>query len=206
MKQGVKDQVTAAVKEAIAAAGGDPAAVKGADIVKRFIGVEGASRSALYRLVGALLAEAAGKPRLMPVPKIVASAKPPVFRPEIEVPPPAGFDKLVGPAGIGVVEALQQCVRAALDVMQHSRHPDGKVRLGKTLVSASDHLRRTLETAARVHETFVGIEKINLFYEALMSAVEEASPEVRFKVMSYIDAVNARWRGSVDGPRSEEKT
>ncbi len=190
MNDDIRAKVTQETEEAIAVAGGDKSKVVAAHIVKRHLGDGGASRATLYRLVNGIL----GKPSLKPIPKVTITTKVPAFRPEITTGPVPGFDKVIGPAGVGLVEALRSCVTAAHDVMAHSRHPDGKVRLGKSLIGASEHLRKTVETVARIHETMVSTQKLGAFYDALHLELEQEAPDLRARVVARLRAVTAKWQ------------
>jgi hypothetical protein len=199
MNEQLAAKIAKEVEDAIAAAGGDALKVKAADIVRAHLG-DGVSRASLYRYVGSILDKARGTPRLKPIPRIEITTKTPVFREEITTTPPPGFGRIIGPAGIGLVEALEQCVRAATDVMQHSRHADGKVRLGKSLIAASEHMRRVLETAAKIHESMVTIQRLGAFHEALEAELGIEAPEVRARVVKRLQEVTAKWRTDAGAP------
>jgi hypothetical protein len=158
MSSELRELVSDAARIALAEAGGDPTRVDRATIVRRFE-AQGAKRTSAFRWIAAALDQADeqySKGKLPPIPAVVLPPGP-VFRDDVDVTSMGPTDVLSGTA-IELVSGLISCVQAAQDVMRHARKEDGSVRLPKTLMHASEHLRRTLETTARLHES-IGDQK-----------------------------------------------
>jgi hypothetical protein len=54
-----------------------------------------------------------------------------------------------------IVQNLEDCISAAQEVMNSARCLRHKAEHAKLLITASEHLRRCLETAIRLHETLL---------------------------------------------------
>ena len=86
-------------------------------------------------------------------------------------------DDVVSAGAIPVMDRLNQCVAAADQVIAFARTSEGAVRNSKLLLSASEHLRRCLETAARVTETMMRAERVERFHAVI---IEEIGKERRW--------------------------
>lgn len=190
----MRDDVGAAVVEALRAAGGDAEKVDRSAIVRRFAAL-GCKRSTAFRWIAAALTahEEAKAASALPAIPIVTYPPAPAFRPGVGV-PAAGLNNVMGGSGIAVVEKLMLCVQAGVDCMEHARHADGRVRISKTLIAASEHLRKTLETAARLHESMVSMQKLERYMDAMFAELEVESPDLAARVLARLKAVDATWR------------
>jgi hypothetical protein len=103
--------------------------------------------------------------------------------------------------GISVVEfvaKLQACVSAAEQVMAFARKEDGSVKMSKTLLAASEHLRRSLETAVKLHEAIRTVSDIEQFHDELIALVGDVArehPPAAELLLTRMREVAARWRG-----------
>jgi hypothetical protein len=103
--------------------------------------------------------------------------------------------------GISVTEfigKLQACIRAAEQVMAFARKEDGTVKMSKTLLAASEHLRRSLETAVKLHEAIRTVSDIDRFHDELIAVVGEVAekhPAAAEFLLGKMREVAARWRG-----------
>jgi hypothetical protein len=205
MSDAIRLAVYDETRRALADAGGDPAKVDRGAIVKKYVAL-GATRASVFRWVALAMAKpAAPRPdkNLPPIPPIVFPPLP-VFNDNVGEAAPAVVSSLFGNDAIALSKKLQVCVQAATDAMAHSRHPDGRVRLAKSLLAGSEHLRRSLETQARLEESLTALRKMDAYMDCLFAAVGEASPEVQAQVLARLKAVDAKWRSdgsSTSAPR-----
>lgn len=199
MTSELRDLVSDAARIALAEVGGDPTQVDRGAIVRRFE-AQGAKRTSAFRWVAATLDladEQYSADKLPPIPAVVLP-RGPVFRDDVDVSSMGPTDVLSGTA-IELVSGLISCVQAAQDVMRHARKEDGSVRLPKTLMQASEHLRKTLETTARLHESMVTLQKLDRYMEAIFAELKDEAPEVAQRVLGRLRAVNTRYRASAAG-------
>ncbi len=196
----LRDSVYQAARQAMADAGGDPAAVDRAAIVRKYVAL-GAKRTSVFRWIAlALMPPAAPRPDVKNLPEIPVVIMPPMplFKPGMGESPP-GPSAFMGGSVVYVLEKLMLCIQAACDVMANSRHADGKVRIAKTLVGASEHLRRTLETAVKLHESLVSLQKMERFMDAILGELEAETPETAKRVIARLRALDAKWRSQGEG-------
>jgi len=102
---------------------------------------------------------------------------------------------LVSPSDIaspgGVIDAiayLRSCIHLALDIAAQARGPDGKYRLTKTALAASEHLRRCLETSARISEAMRDIAELERFHQRIIDEIAKESPLVAERIMARLSA------------------
>ena len=77
--------------------------------------------------------------------------------------------------------------------MRHARDPEGRVRNGGLLIKASEHLRRSLETACRISEALRQIDRIDEFHAALMGEIAAESPALAERVVLRLAQLTARF-------------
>ena len=100
--------------------------------------------------------------------------------------PPAAVrpEDIAGAGGtLAVIEKLQACIRAAEQVMAYARTEDGRVRNVKALLAASQHLRRSLETAIKVQQTMMELAEVEKFHQAIFDVLREETPELVERVV-----------------------
>lgn len=103
-----------------------------------------------------------------------------------------------GMTALEVIAKLRACIIAAEQVMAFSRKEDGSVKMSKTLLSASEHLRRSLETAVKLHEAMRTVSDIERFHDELIAVVGEVAqeyPPAAELLLTRMREVAARWRG-----------
>ncbi len=97
-----------------------------------------------------------------------------------------------------VVRRLQSCIEAAEQVMAFARKDDGTVKMPKTLLAGSEHLRRSLETAVKLHEAMRTMANIEQFHDELIGLVQEVAkeyPPAAELLLNGMRRIAARWRG-----------
>ncbi|MBN8890988.1 MAG: hypothetical protein J0H91_11935 [Rhodospirillales bacterium] len=103
-----------------------------------------------------------------------------------------------GMSATDVNRRLQSCIAAAEQVMAFARRDDGSVRMPKTLLAASEQLRRNLETAVKVHEAMRAISDVERFHDELIGVVAEVArkhPIAAELLLNGMRRVVARWQG-----------
>jgi hypothetical protein len=71
--------------------------------------------------------------------------------------------------------------------MTHARTDDGKVRNARLLLAASEHLRRCIETAAKITDTLMRADKVERYHTAI---IEEIAAE---RILLHISRLTAAW-------------
>jgi hypothetical protein len=146
----------------------------------------GASRTTLYRWASGL--EASGKPDQHVVRKVAAAADVGARLPAL-----VKVDDVVSAGAIPVMDRLNQCVAAAGQVIAFARTPEGAVRNSKLLLSASEHLRRCLETAARVTETMMRAERVERFHATIIEEIGKEAPVVAEHLAMRLAQLASQW-------------
>jgi hypothetical protein len=98
-------------------------------------------------------------------------------------------------SALAVVEKLQECVRVAESLMKHARMPDGAIRNSGLLLKASEHLRRTLETAARLQEAMMQVSQVERFHSLIIAEVAKESPEAAERILAAVGGLADSWGG-----------
>lgn len=165
-------------------------------VVKQFVG-SGADRSTLFRWVAALkssgklgahLAErvrfaAADRAVHLPSPvddaaREAAALLSQPFRPE-EIAAAGGV--------LNFTASLRRCVATAEQVLRQATAPDGSIRTPRLAPTASDHLRRCLETAARVAVAMRDLQNLRRFHLAVIDVVRAENPDAAERLLQGLE-------------------
>ncbi len=93
---------------------------------------------------------------------------------------------LAGNTTVSVIGHLHNCMETAEQVMAHARTDEGEVRDARLLLSASEHLRRSVETVAKLYQAIKHVQKLDAFHEAVVAEIADESPELAERVLARI--------------------
>ena len=96
---------------------------------------------------------------------------------------------------IEVIARLKTCVEVADQVIRHARTADGLVKNARLLLMSSEHLRRCLETAARLQEVMADVSRVERFHRAIFDVLRSESPAFAQRVLDRLREVNAQFAG-----------
>jgi transposase-like protein len=202
----LRAQVEAAALAAVERAG--PDGIDKIEIVRRFE-AHGVSRSTVFRWLQALeqsgragqhlakhlRTKAAQRAAEAPDPAAAVRTAAATALPSVpELDDIVGTGSTVG--GIGAVDQLRYCMRAAHDVMEYARMPDGKVRTARMLLAASEHLRRNIETAVRLQGLLYQTAKVDEFHRAVLQVIEDTAkrhPDLAEGLVFELQKLAAQW-------------
>ena len=172
-----------------------------ATVVRPFL-VEGGKQATLYRWIDQILASGSPEQHLARVVEMAAAD-----RVAKEASPGAGVaaevrSKLpatvkiehIATAGVvPVIDRLNTCLAASEQLMAHARNDEGKVRNARLLLAASEHLRRCIDTAARITDTLMRADKIERYHSALIEEIAAESPSTAERILLRISRLTAAW-------------
>lgn len=192
-REKLREKVVAAVAEEIARVG--PDAFKAAPIARQFAG-KIASPATLYRWIEAAKPAAIDKlaheiklaalERSDRVPDPAADAA----REAVALLPVVTTADIAGAGGVvEFVATLNECLVVAKQLMAHARHPDGKIRNSRGLLAASEHLRRLLETAAKLREGMRQDRDLDAMMRGVVEEIAKESPAVAERILHRITGV-----------------
>jgi hypothetical protein len=172
-------------------------------VLQRFLD-SGAKQSTLYRWVDSILAS--GQPEEQASRAIVAAAAARSALPDpaasvaasvaSELPTIPKMEHIASQGAIPIIDRLNTCLSVAEQLMAHARTDDGKVRNSKLLLTASEHLRRCIDTAARITDTLMRAEKIERYHAAIMEEIGAESPETAERMLGRLSRLTATWGNS----------
>ena len=195
---GLRDEVEAAMLEAVERIG---TRFQRDAIVARFL-KRGASRATLYRWIAGVLAS--GRPGQHLASKMheaaversarVADPAADAAREAIaKLPAVVRVEDIASTGTIPVIERLNECIRAADRVIKYSQGLDGGVRNAKLMLSASEHLRRSLETSVRLYEAMRSVNQVDAFHGAVIEEIGKESPELAERVLRRLSILSTQW-------------
>lgn len=165
-------------------------------VVRRFID-RGVDRATLYRWIAALKdsgrvgAHLAARVRAASVERAAHGDAPgeDAAREAAELlPKPIGPDEIAAAGGVlNFTASLRRCVGAAEQVLRQSTGPDGTIRAPRLALSASDHLRRSLETAARVAVAMRDLQNLRRFHLAVIDVVRSENPDAAERLLRSLE-------------------
>lgn len=95
--------------------------------------------------------------------------------------------------GVPFLDELKGCLTRAHKMVDHALAEDGKLRNAKLFLQGSEHIRRTIETLARVQDSLLEIEHIKRYHDAMFDALRKESPEVAERILICLRQLNLAW-------------
>jgi hypothetical protein len=92
-----------------------------------------------------------------------------------------------------VREWLENCIVTAEQVMEFARTQDGGVRNAKLLLTASEHLRRSIATACEQHEAMMNTMQIERFHEAMIDEIGKVDRPTAERIINRLQAIQSDW-------------
>ena len=115
------------------------------------------------------------------------------------MPRPLGPDDITAAGGIGdFVATLTTCMQTAQKILAQATAPDGTIRQPRLAIVASEHLRRCLETAARVAATMRDVNNLARFHGEVIAAVQAEAPEVAERLAQRLVMITQRFAPETD--------
>jgi hypothetical protein len=195
--RGLRQEVEAAAFAELQNLG--PKGVPRAAIVKRFQG-RGVSRATLFRWVEAVIAS--GKVGAWLVERVRKSAK---AGKAVEkgsstavavrdvLPEPVTVEDLEPTGAIPIMQLMRECQAAAKKVMAYAETKDGAVRNAKLLLMASEHMRRTGETMARIQESVTDVQRLRALNAMIVDEISKESPACAQRIVRRLQSVLEVW-------------
>lgn len=110
------------------------------------------------------------------------------------MPRPLGPGDVAGAGGLVEFSAIMsRCISTAERVLRQATAADGAIRQPRLALVASEHLRRCMETAARVAATMREVENLSRFHAEVVDAVRAESPEVAERLTQRLLQISDRW-------------
>jgi hypothetical protein len=193
--------VEAAVAKSVKAIGIDR--FRKEPIVQQFLG-RGAAVSSLYRWIDASIAS--GKPGQAAVKAVRKAAKARAAR----TPDPVGevveevrerlpavvrLEEVSGTPTLKIIEELGTVVADLKSLVKHAKGADGSVRNARLLLSASDRIRASMETALKIQAAMRDVAQVDRLHEAILEEIRRESPETAERILHRIDIIAADWGG-----------
>lgn len=103
----------------------------------------------------------------------------------------------VGCSLIEMGQKLNTCMEEMEALMKHSKNDKGGIRNTRLLLQATEGLRRTIDSAAKLRESIWDVRRAELFMTALLNRLRHRDPEFIELVLGDIKQVNKDWGISV---------
>lgn len=104
-------------------------------------------------------------------------------------------DDVVG-IGVGpMVTQLELCINTARRLLKQSEGEGGKIRNARQAMAASEHLRRCVDTMARLTETLIACQNVEDFHKACIDVISSENPEAAQKIILRLRQMNMSRRG-----------
>jgi len=104
---------------------------------------------------------------------------------------------LPGASTLDVLAELRACIEAGKQVMAHARNQDGSVKTASTLLSAADHVRRSVDSLVKLYETINNASAIDQFQREVIAILEETArehPRIAPIILARLRVVTANWQ------------
>jgi hypothetical protein len=153
----------------------------------------GVGQATVYRWIDAVLARgrepaapAPARPAAPPANAAMESSEPTIVPALPRVP---RIEDVQTMGLVPVTKLLRDCIRIAQDLIEHSRTAEGKPRNARLLLQGSEHLRKAIETAAKLNETVAIQQEMQQFHRILLEEVGREAPAVQERLLTRIRAM-----------------
>jgi hypothetical protein len=102
-------------------------------------------------------------------------------------------DDVAGTGAISVIDHLNKCIAVADQVIRYAQNVDGSVRNSKLLLGASEHMRRNLETAAKITQLMMSAERLERFNQAVIEEIAKDSAETAERIAMRLAKLTSQW-------------
>lgn len=89
-----------------------------------------------------------------------------------------------------LLDRLGGCVTRAELLEQHALGDDGKVRNAKLLLQASEHMRKTADTIAKLHAMLWDVQRTEMLHRAIFRHLSRRDPTLVRDILADLRAVN----------------
>jgi hypothetical protein len=171
------------------------------ELVQSFAG-RGASRPTLYRWVAGIVKTGRGGAHLTAKLRDAAAARAArtsdpardaADEIETSLPTLGRSGDVLGGGVLEIMEKLHVCMGLAEGIITKTRNPDGSIRLVKTALAASEHIRRCLETSVRVADAIRQISRIDAFHASIIDEIALESPECAERILVRLKQFHVSW-------------
>ena len=156
----------------------------------------GAGRSTVLRWAKAIIESGYNPPREAVTHKSVTEVFPP--RPTTRQPSATSVAARLLPAGpsnaLPVTQLLERCVKSAERCQDLAQDREGNVRNARLYLASSEHMRRTIETAARIQASIRDAAAVDRFLAAVIEEIEKESPVCAQRVMNRFEELLTSWQ------------
>ena len=85
------------------------------------------------------------------------------------------------------------------ELVRHARHAEtGGVRNSKLMLAASESIRRTIETIARVNDSLEQSRQLEAYHAAIFDMLKLEAPETAERVLMRMRQINAAWAENLE--------
>ena len=113
--------------------------------------------------------------------------EPAAVRAMMPVPVSPADVKSVSP--LNAVALIHECIGLGREVVDYCRGADGKIRNVKGALSASAHMRASVDTLARVVERVNDAQRINDILDMMITEIAKESPEAAQRILARMQAI-----------------
>lgn len=103
------------------------------------------------------------------------------------------LEDVAGAGTIQVIERLNVCLSIADKLMAHAQTEDGRVKNARLLLQSSEHLRRCLETAARIADVMRQVNEVDRFHALVIEKISRLDPVLAEELVHDLTQLSAQW-------------
>jgi len=134
------------------------------------------------------------------------TAKPPITKARAKhlkispaVPPQTAATASRVHGSFAIIDNLQSCMTAASMVMANAQRAPNDPRSARLVLQASETLRRTMETAIRLHDALWNAARVEEFHAAIIAEVAANDGPTAERIMARLEEIAHRWGNPVSG-------
>lgn len=131
--------------------------------------------------------------------RVNSAANPPITKASVThsnnapAAPPQTASASTGHGSFAIMDNLQRCITAANRVMANAQRAPNDARSARLVIQASEHLRRCMETAIRLHDELWNVARVEEFHSAIIAEVATNDAPTAERIMLRLEEIAHRW-------------
>lgn len=109
------------------------------------------------------------------------------------LPTPVSPETINPLAARSAIEQVRVCIQHAETVVQYCTLPDGKIRNPRLYLQASNHMRASVESLAKIAERLNDAQRIEQVHAVIFEEIRACAPEVAERILQRLQNLQESW-------------
>lgn len=99
----------------------------------------------------------------------------------------------INPSTRSAIDQVRECVQHAENVLDYCTNDEGQIRNPKLYLAASNHMRNSVETLAKISERLNDAQRIEQVHAAIFEEIRKADPATAERILIRLQHLQELW-------------